>query len=130
MKRFKLIFHITYVVIALFVMYFSIDVLVNTEEYLSRIKLSSYIKFPRYIMVGFLIISLLMVVEFVLERIHIHRVKEGMSEMEDEILLLKAKLYDKSQDPPESEEDLFDQIEESVEESEVEAPEEDEDDQN
>ena len=97
MKRFKLIFHIVYVVIALVIMYFSVDILINTEQYLSKIKLSSYIKFPRYIMVLFLFISILMVIEFVMQQLKIRSIKQGVDELKDEIVDLKAKLYDKSQ---------------------------------
>lgn len=105
MKRFKLIFHICFVIIALVVMYFSIDVLINTEAYLSKIKLSSYIKFPRYVMIAFLIISLMMIIEFILERFHVYQVKDGIEEMENEIVRLKAKLYDKVEAGGDEEED-------------------------
>ncbi len=97
MKRFKLIFHIIYVIIALAVLYFSIDVLMNTEQYLSKIKLSSYIRFPRYIMIVFLILSIVMITEFVLERFNTYKIKEGIGDLEDEVISLKAKLYDQSQ---------------------------------
>ncbi|MBC6426033.1 MAG: hypothetical protein GDA51_06115 [Ekhidna sp.] len=97
MKRFRLIFHILYILIALAVLYFSIDILVNTQAYLSKIKLSSYVKFPRYIMVVFLFVSILMIVEFVLQQIAVHRAKGNVEELENEILRLKAKLYDKGQ---------------------------------
>ncbi|MEP1096473.1 MAG: hypothetical protein ABJG78_15260 [Cyclobacteriaceae bacterium] len=103
MKRFKLIFHISYVVIALFILYFSIDVLVNTNEYLSKIKLSQYIEFPRYVMIAFLTLSLIMITEFILERFIVYRVKEGIEDMEHEIVNLKAKLYDQGQDDDEDE---------------------------
>ncbi len=98
MKRFKLIFHISYVIIALFILYFSIDVLVNTNEYLSKIKLSQYIEFPRYVMIAFLALSIIMITEFILERFNVYRIKEGIEDMEHEIVKLKAKLYDQSQE--------------------------------
>jgi len=97
MKRFKLVFHIIYVIITLVVMYFSIDILMNTEAYLSKVKLSSYIKFPKYIMGLFLFISILMIIEFVLQQMAIYKVKGGMEDLEKEIVELKAKLYDKGQ---------------------------------
>ncbi len=110
MKRFKLIFHISYVIIALFILYFSIDVLVNTNEYLSKIKLSQYIEFPRYVMIAFLVLSIIMITEFILERFNVYRIKEGIEDMEHEIVKLKAKLYDRSQ-----EEDDVDDEEEEIE---------------
>jgi cell division protein FtsL len=97
MKRFKLIFQIFYVLIALSVLYFSIDVLINTEQYLSKIKLSSYIRFPKYVMIAFLIVSIMMIVSFVLERFNVYKIKEGIEDMEEEIIHLKAKLYDQSE---------------------------------
>ena len=78
-------------------LYFAIDVLMNTEQYLSKIKLSSYIKFPRYVMIAFLVIALLMIIEFILERFTVYQAKEGIGELENEIIRLKAKLYDKSE---------------------------------
>ena len=63
MQRFKLVFHIIYVLIAVVIMYFSVDILLNTEQYLSKIKLSSYIKFPRYDMGLFLFLSFLMITD-------------------------------------------------------------------
>lgn len=76
-------------------MYFSVDILMNTEEYLSKIKLSSYIKFPRYVMGLFLFISVLMTIEYVMQQLRIHNIKQGIDELKDEIVELKAKLYDK-----------------------------------
>ncbi len=105
MKRFKLIFHISYVLIALFILYFSIDVLVNTNEYLSKIKLSQYIEFPRYVMIAFLVLSIIMITEFILERFNVYRIKEGIEDMEHEIVKLKAKLYDQSQEEDDEGED-------------------------
>ena len=98
MQRFKLIFHIIYVVIALVIMYFSVDILLHTEQYLSKIKLSSYIKFPRYVMGLFLFISIMMMIEFILQQIRIRSIKSGIEDLESEIVELKAKLYDKSQE--------------------------------
>lgn len=103
MKRFKLIFHISYVIIALFILYFSIDVLVNTNEYLSKIKLSQYIEFPKYVMIAFLALAIIMLTEFVLERFNIYKVKEGIEDLEHEIVTLKAKLYDQTQGGDEEE---------------------------
>ncbi|MEO9483112.1 MAG: hypothetical protein ABJG47_06685 [Ekhidna sp.] len=101
MQRFKLIFHIVYVIIALVIMYFSVDILLNTEQYLSKIKLSSYIKFPRYVMGLFLFISIMMMIEFTLQQIRIRSIKNGIDDLENEIVELKAKLYDKSQEESE-----------------------------
>lgn len=97
MKRFKLIFHGIYILITLALIYFSMDILMNTEAYLSKIKLSSYIKFPKYVMSLFLFISILMAVEYVMQQLRIHKIKQGIDELKNEIVDLKAKLYDKGQ---------------------------------
>lgn len=118
MQRFKLIFHILYVIIAIVIMYFSVDILLNTEQYLSKIKLSSYIKFPRYVMGLFLFISILMMVEFVMQQLRINSIKGGIDELKSEIVELKAKLYDKAQEEDASLASLEneDESEEEVEE--------------
>lgn len=48
-------------------------------------------------MIIFLVLSLIMIVEFVVERFNVYKIKEGISDLEDEVITLKAKLYDKSQ---------------------------------
>ena len=105
MKRLKLVFHIVYVLIALVVLYFSIDILLNTEQYLSKVKLSSYIKFPKYIMSLFLTMSVLMLIEFVLERYQAFQSKDGVQSLEEQIVTLKAKLYDKKEEEEPAEEE-------------------------
>ena len=97
MKRFKLIFHIVYILITLLVMYFSIDILMNTEAYLSKVKLSAYIKFPKYVMGVFLFISILMLTEYIMQQVRIRNIKSGIDGLETQIKELKAKLYDKGQ---------------------------------
>ena len=120
MKRFKLIFHIVYVLITLVIMYFSIDILMNTEAYLSKVKLSSYIKFPRYVMGIFLFLSILMIIEFVIHQLSIYQGRGNVEEMEKEILQLKAKLYDRGQvDAPSD--DQMEELEESESVSEEES---------
>lgn len=98
MKRFKLIFHAIYILIFIAILYFSVDILMNTEEYLSKIKLSSYIKFPKYVMSLFLLVSVLMAVEYVMQQMRIHKLKGQIGDLAEEIKDLKAKLYDKSQE--------------------------------
>ena len=94
MKKTKLIFHILYVVITLFIFYFSIDILLNTEQYIAKIKFTSYIKLPRYAVLLLLFLSILMIVEFGLERIHAYQIKDGISDLKEEILSLKSRLHD------------------------------------
>ena len=97
MKRFKIIFHIVYILITLVVMYFSIDILMNTEAYLSKVKLSAYIKFPKYIMGIFLFLSVLMIVEYVMQQLRIRNIKSNIEGLENQVKELKAKLYDQGQ---------------------------------
>ena len=48
----------------------------------------------------FLFISVLMMIEFVMQQLRIRSIKGGIGDLEDEIKDLKAKLYDKSQEEP------------------------------
>lgn len=100
MQRFKLIFHAVYILIFLVILYFSVDILMNTEAYLSKIKLSSYIKFPKYVMGLFLFVSILMAVEYIMQQMRIHKLKNEIGDLEDKVVDLKAKLYDQSQEEP------------------------------
>lgn len=77
--------------------YISIDILLNTEEYLSKVKLSSYVKFPKYITIVFLALSIMMILEFIMDQLSIKKEKGRINRLENEILELKAKLYDQSQ---------------------------------
>ena len=49
----------------------------------------------------FLFISVLMVTEFIMQQLRIRNIKSGIEGLENEIKDLKAKLYDKSQEPSE-----------------------------
>lgn len=98
MRRFKLIFQILYVLVFLTILYFSVDILMNTESYLSKIKLSSYIKFPKYVMGLFLLVSILMAVEYVMQQVRIYKLKGKIGSLESEVTDLKAKLYDQSRE--------------------------------
>jgi len=91
--------------ITLTIMYFSVDILMNTEAYLSKIKLSSYIKFPKYVTSLFLFVSVLMTIEYVMQQLRIKQIKNGIEDLKQEIVSLKAKLYDKSQGVFNEEED-------------------------
>ncbi len=104
MKKFKLIFHIFYILIALVLLYFSIDILMNTQDYLLKIKLSSYIKYFSHVMSVFLFISILMIIGFVLQQLSIYQAKGNVGKLEEEILQLKARLYDRSHEADEEEE--------------------------
>ncbi len=105
MKKFKLIFHISYVIIAMMTLYLSIDILMNTETYLSKIELLAYRKYLAYTMMIFLGLSLIMIVEFILERLNVYQIKEGVEELEDENVRLKAKLYDQSEEEERDDDD-------------------------
>lgn len=60
-------------------------------------KLSAYIKFPKYIMGIFLFMSVLMIVEFILRIMSLQNVRGQVGNLEKEVMELKAKLYDKGQ---------------------------------
>ena len=62
---------------------------------------------PYWVMAFFLFLAILMVTEMIAENIQISRIKEEIPDLEDEIVRLKAKLYDQSEgdDEDEDEED-------------------------
>ena len=97
-------------------MYFSVDILMNTEAYLSKIKLSSYIKFPRYVMGLFLFVSILMTIEYVMQQLRIRQIKGGMDDLKNEITELKAKLYDKSLEQSDDQEEVDEEEDDSDQE--------------
>ena len=45
----------------------------------------------------FLFLSILMIVEYIMQQLRIRSIKSGTADLEDEIKELKAKLYDKGQ---------------------------------
>lgn len=106
MKKFKRIFYPIYLIFALGMVYFSIDSLLNMESTLTWYAE----KFPEsggayWIMILFLILTVLMITELIVENIHLKNVKEEIPELEDEIVRLKAKLYDKSEGEDDGDDD-------------------------
>lgn len=98
MKKFKLFFYPIYLIFALGMIYFSFDGLLDMEPMLTwfneKFTLENQ---PIWIMSFLLFLGVLMVTEMIIENIQINRVKEEIPELEDEIVKLKAKLYDQSQ---------------------------------
>ncbi len=106
MKKFKRIFYPIYLIFALGMGYFSIDSLLNMQSTLTWYAE----KFPEnggpyWVMILFLILALLMITEMIVENIHLKNVKEEIPELEDEIVRLKAKLYDKSEEDEDNEDE-------------------------
>jgi len=96
MKKFKLFFYPIYLILGLGMIYFSFDSLFNMEETLAWFNEEFPAgNQPYWIMTGFLLLGILMMVEMIIENIHIHRVKEELPDLENEIVRLKAKLFDK-----------------------------------
>lgn len=98
MRKFKRVFYPIYIVFSLGFLYLSIDSLINMEDQMVWFseKFSANSQ-PFWIMSFVMILAILMTVEIIAENIHIHRVKEGIDELQDEILRLKARLYDQDE---------------------------------
>jgi len=98
MKKFKLFFYPIYLIFALGMIYFSFDSLLNMESTLTwlneKFKPENQ---PYWVMVLLLVLAILMIVEIIVENMQIHRIKEEIPNLEDEIVRLKAKLYDQSE---------------------------------
>lgn len=95
MKKFKRIFYPIYLIFTLGFAYLAIDSLLNMESTLGWFnERFDVLNQPYWIMAFFLIMALLMIVEMIVENVHIHQVKGGIEDLEDEIVRLKAKLFD------------------------------------
>lgn len=97
MRKFKLIFYPLYVIIALGVLYFSVDILVNTDSYKAKVDFGMLRTLPYYVVTLTLIMSVLMVIEFGVDIFDKVGLKNRLKKAEQEILELKARLYDESQ---------------------------------
>ncbi len=97
MKKFKIFFYPIYLLIAIVALYYSIDILSNQQEYMERVNdFATLRKLPQYLLTVVLIISLLMVLELIVENVHLFRLRKKVASAEEELLKLKAKLYDQS----------------------------------
>jgi len=95
MRKFKRIFYILYLLLAVSLLYVSIDALLDINAFLtwydSRISVEAQ---PYVIAVLFLILTLSMLIEILVENLHIRRIKNQLPAYEEQITQLKAKLYD------------------------------------
>lgn len=120
MRKFKLFFYPIYILITLVVLYFSVDIMINIEEYKADITFSDLKKAPVYLLSLFIFLCLFMLTELVIENTHIISLKNKVKQAEQDVLNLKAKLYDKSQAvepkamPTEEEEDSYEDEEEGI----------------
>lgn len=98
MKKFKRIFYPIYLITTIWMIYFSIDSLMNLEEtrawYNEKFSIE---KGPFWVILLYLFMSLLMLVEIVAENIQIRQLKSEIPDLEEEIIRLKAKLFDKGE---------------------------------
>ena len=98
MKKFKLFFYPVYLIFALGMIYFSFDSLLDMEPMLTwfheKFTLENQ---PIWIMGLLLFLGILMVTEMIIENIQIKKVQEEIPDLEEEIVRLKAKLYDQSE---------------------------------
>lgn len=97
MKKFKIFFYPIYLLIAIVALYYSIDILANQQEYMEKVNdFATLRKLPQYLLTVVLIVSLLMLIEVVVENVHLFRLRKKVSQAEEELLKLKAKLYDQA----------------------------------
>ncbi len=98
MRKFKLFFYPIYLIAAILVLYFSLDVLFNLESYKEKMDMTFALrKLPVYLMSAFIFLGLLMLVEVVTENYQLIALKRKVKKAEEEVLKYKARLYDKSQ---------------------------------
>lgn len=98
MKRFKIIFHIVYLILVALVLVFSIIYLKDPANHTTTlIKTFGFKNTPILFGISFLILSIFMFVEFGLEQFAIFGRSKEIKDLESQIVTLKAKLYDKSE---------------------------------
>lgn len=100
MKKFKTFFYPLYILVILVVLYFTIDIILHKEAYMTKLDFSIIKKLPGYTIVLLLFLSTLMTIELVAENLHVLNLRRKLNAKEKEVLDLKAKLYDKSQQKP------------------------------
>lgn len=109
MRKFKLFFYPVYLIIALLVLYYSIDILANMDVYKEKVDFTMLRKLPQYLLYLLLIVSILMIAEFITENFHLLNMRRKVRQSERNVLELKARLYDRGQpitpDPAEEDED-------------------------
>lgn len=96
MKKFKVFFYPFYLIIAFLVLYYSIDILANMDAYKEKVDFSTLRKLPEYLLYLLLIVSVLMITEIISENVHILNLKKKVKKAEEEVLKLKARIYDRS----------------------------------
>ncbi|MFT6882444.1 MAG: hypothetical protein ACI83W_001516 [Marinoscillum sp.] len=114
MKKFKLIFYPIYIVAALLILIFGLEILANMESYKEKFysnlfsqsgsNLWSLKYIPYYLMGIFLFLGTLMSIEWILENFQLMELRRKLKKAEGEVLHYKAKLYDLTQKPIEEEE--------------------------
>lgn len=78
------------------VSYFSIDILLNMEAYQSKMDIAfAARKLPIYLMLAFLFLGVLMLIEIIQENLRSYRLSRQLKKTEQELLQVKAKLYDR-----------------------------------
>jgi hypothetical protein len=97
MKKFKLFFYPIFLITAVLVLYFSLDIIINMDDYLDKIDFATLRKLPNYALGGFLFIAVLMLAEFTLENLQMIQLRKKVKEAEKEVINLKAKLYDQNE---------------------------------
>ena len=117
MKKFKIFFYPIYLLIAIVTLYYSIDIITHQQEYMEKVSdFATLRKLPEYMLMVIILCSLLMMVEIIVENIHLFRWKRKAESMKEEVLKLKAKLYDEGQSTvPKLEENLEEDEEEEDE---------------
>jgi hypothetical protein len=97
MKKFKLFFYPIFLITAVLVLYFSLDIIINMDDYLDKIDFATLRKLPNYALGGFVFIAVLMLAEFTLENLQMIQLRKKVKEAEKEVINLKAKLYDQNE---------------------------------
>lgn len=104
MKKFKLIFYPIYLIFALGLIYFSFDSFLDMEQMLIWFNETFRPAYQPYLVISlFLFLAILMVTAIIIENIQMHRINEKIPDLEAEIIRLKVKLFDQSEEDEDDE---------------------------
>lgn len=118
MRKFKLFFYPIYLIVAFVVLYYSIDILANMDLYKEKVDFAMLRTLPEYLLYLLLAVSLLMITELAVENWHILSLRRRVRQAEEDLLKLKAKLFDRSQEYSPGDDDEEDDLDLNAEDDE------------
>lgn len=112
MKKFKTFFYPLYIIVVILVLLVSLNIFESLELFKKWGFFKYFSDLPYMARDLLVFLSLLMVVELISENVHLLSLRGRVSKLEEEVLKLKAKLYDQSNGENPEDEDAEEDAEE------------------